>query len=42
MTPTPIHSWKLPGIPEGFQVSIKREDMIGCTFSGNKASCDLK
>ncbi len=39
MTPTPIHSWKLPGVPDGFDVSIKREDMIGSTLSGNKVKC---
>ncbi len=39
MTPTPIHSWKLPGVPDRFDVSIKREDMIGSTLSGNKVKC---
>ncbi|WAQ99716.1 DCYD1-like protein [Mya arenaria] len=34
--PTPIHEWRLPGIPENFHVSIKRDDMTGSTLSGNK------
>ncbi|KAJ8310753.1 hypothetical protein KUTeg_012618 [Tegillarca granosa] len=33
---TPIHKWTLPGIPEGFSISIKRDDMTGSTLSGNK------
>ena len=23
--PTPIHKWTLPGVPEGFDVYVKRE-----------------
>ena len=33
---TPIHEWKIPGIPDPFRVSIKRDDMTGSTLSGNK------
>ncbi|XP_025079618.1 LOW QUALITY PROTEIN: bifunctional D-cysteine desulfhydrase/1-aminocyclopropane-1-carboxylate deaminase, mitochondrial-like [Pomacea canaliculata] len=33
---TPIHRWALPGLPEGFSVFIKRDDMTGSTLSGNK------
>ncbi|CAC5418368.1 dcyD [Mytilus coruscus] len=33
---TPIHEWKLPNIPSGFKVYIKRDDMTGSTLSGNK------
>ena len=33
---TPIHKWTLPGVPEGFDVYIKRDDMTGSTLSGNK------
>lgn len=33
---TPIHKWNLPRIPEGFSISIKRDDMTGSTLSGNK------
>lgn len=35
--PTPIHAWNLPGVPDGYHVSIKRDDMTGSTLSGNKA-----
>ena len=39
---TPIQRWYLPGIPDGFEVYIKRDDMLGCELTGNKvsASCD--
>eukprot|EP00731_Ephydatia_muelleri_P025519 Em0017g602a len=37
MAPTPIHKWELPGIPSGFDVHIKRDDMTGCYLSGNKS-----
>ena len=37
-TPTPIHYWNLPGLPEGVDVYIKREDMTGSTLTGNKVS----
>ncbi|XP_052103571.1 uncharacterized protein LOC127737078 [Mytilus californianus] len=33
---TPIHEWKLPNVPSGFKVYIKRDDMTGSTLSGNK------
>ena len=33
---TPIHKWTLPGVPEGVDVYIKRDDMTGSTLSGNK------
>ena len=33
---TPIERWYLPGVPDGFEVYIKREDLTGCTMSGNK------
>ena len=33
---TPIHPWKLPGLPKSFQLSVKRDDMTGSTLSGNK------
>lgn len=36
MKETPIHGWKVPGLPEGFQLSVKREDLTGSTLSGNK------
>ena len=36
MSPTPIHKWTPPNIPDGFEVSIKREDLTGSTLSGNK------
>ena len=34
--PTPIHTWNLPGVPDGYHISIKRDDMTGSTLSGNK------
>lgn len=34
--PTPIHKWSLPGIPEGFEMSVKRDDLTGAALSGNK------
>ncbi|XP_052794963.1 uncharacterized protein LOC128227996 isoform X1 [Mya arenaria] len=34
--PTPIHEWLLPGIPNDFHVSIKRDDMTGSTLLGSK------
>ena len=36
MRPTPIHKWELPGVPSGFEVFVKRDDMTGSTLSGNK------
>ena len=36
MKPTPIHKWSLPGVPSGFQVSVKRDDLTGSTLTGNK------
>ena len=33
---TPIHQWSLPNIPNGFEVSIKRDDMTGSVLGGNK------
>lgn len=36
LRPTPIHPWGLPGVPTGFSVSVKRDDMTGSTLSGNK------
>jgi 1-aminocyclopropane-1-carboxylate deaminase/D-cysteine desulfhydrase-like pyridoxal-dependent ACC family enzyme len=34
MFPTPIHRWRLPGIPQDVEVYIKRDDMTGMTMSG--------
>ncbi|KAG2450414.1 hypothetical protein HYH02_004916 [Chlamydomonas schloesseri] len=36
MLPTPIHEWRLPGLPEGVRVLIKRDDLSGMQLSGNK------
>nr|XP_039268018.1 putative D-cysteine desulfhydrase 1, mitochondrial isoform X1 [Styela clava] len=36
MTPTPIHEWKIKDIPENFQLFVKRDDLTGCSLSGNK------
>ena len=38
MRPTPIHKWELPGVPSGFEVFVKRDDMTGSTLSGSKVS----
>lgn len=34
--PTPIHEWRLPGLPEGVRVLAKRDDLSGMQLSGNK------
>lgn len=34
--PTPIHKWNLPGLPDGTEVYIKRDDLTGMQLSGNK------
>lgn len=36
MTPTPIHQWNIPGLPEGIELHIKRDDLTGMQLSGNK------
>ena len=36
--PTPIHRWAVPGVPEGVELWIKRDDLTGCQLSGNKVS----
>ncbi|XP_033638263.1 bifunctional D-cysteine desulfhydrase/1-aminocyclopropane-1-carboxylate deaminase, mitochondrial-like isoform X1 [Asterias rubens] len=33
---TPIHRWYVPGVPEDFELYIKRDDMTGSQLSGNK------
>ena len=37
MAPTPVHRWRLPGLPGPFSVWVKRDDLTGSTLSGNKA-----
>ena len=38
---TPIHPWNISNLPEGFSLSIKRDDLTGSTLSGNKVkSCN--
>eukprot|EP00798_Chlamydomonas_sp_ICE-L_P019296 gene19296-25943_t len=34
--PTPVHRWELPGLPEGVEVFVKRDDLTGMQLSGNK------
>ncbi|KFK36095.1 hypothetical protein AALP_AA4G076700 [Arabis alpina] len=34
--PTPIHRWNLPGLPDGTELWIKRDDFTGMELSGNK------
>jgi hypothetical protein len=36
MLPTPLHRWLVPGVPEGVELWIKRDDFTGATLSGNK------
>ena len=36
MRPTPIEPWLLPGLDGDFVLHIKRDDLTGCTLSGNK------
>lgn len=38
MTPTPVHRWNVPGVPEGVELHIKRDDLSGMQLSGNKVS----
>ncbi|CAH3188099.1 unnamed protein product, partial [Porites evermanni] len=33
---TPIHPWNISNLPEGFSLSVKRDDLTGSTLSGNK------
>ena len=40
-TPTPIHHWAVPGLPEGISVFIKRDDMNGSTLGGNKVCMEI-
>ncbi|KAK9814762.1 hypothetical protein WJX72_011104 [[Myrmecia] bisecta] len=34
--PTPVHRWHPPGLPEGVELWIKRDDLTGMQLSGNK------
>jgi D-cysteine desulfhydrase family pyridoxal phosphate-dependent enzyme len=36
MAPTPVHRWHLPHLPSLFSVWVKRDDLTGCSTSGNK------
>lgn len=36
--PTPIHRWLIPGVPEGVELYVKRDDLSGMQLSGNKVS----
>ncbi|CAL8464045.1 g3580 [Coccomyxa elongata] len=36
LLPTPIHEWHPPGLPDGVQLFIKRDDLTGVQLSGNK------
>ena len=36
-TPTPVHRWRVPGVPESVELFIKRDDLTGAELSGNKA-----
>ena len=38
--PTPIHPWHPPGLPDGIQMYIKRDDLSGMQLSGNKVTSD--
>lgn len=38
LLPTPLHPWRLPAaVDAGVDLWIKRDDLTGCTLSGNKA-----
>ena len=39
--PTPIHRWSLLGLPEEFELYIKRDDLTGAALSGNKVIITL-
>ncbi len=36
-TPTPVHAWRVPGLPADVELVVKRDDMTGMELSGNKA-----
>lgn len=36
LLPTPIHKWHVPGLPDGTELWIKRDDLTGMQLSGNK------
>jgi D-cysteine desulfhydrase len=36
MLPTPIHRFYPPGLPDGVELWIKRDDLTGMQLSGNK------
>ena len=38
---TPIHQWSLGGVPEGVEISVKRDDMTGSVLSGNKVETSV-
>ena len=35
--PTPLRRWRVPNLPSGIELWIKRDDQTGITLSGNKA-----
>ena len=42
LLPTPVHRFAPPGLPQGVEMWIKRDDLTGMQLSGNKvgAKCD--
>lgn len=36
LKPTPIHEWRLPGLPDSLALFVKRDDLSGMELSGNK------
>lgn len=34
--PTPVHRWHVPGLPDGVELWVKRDDLTGMELSGNK------
>jgi len=45
LLPTPIHRWAPPGVPDGCELWVKRDDLSGLQLSGNKvhlACCSLR
>jgi hypothetical protein len=36
LLPTPVHRFEPPGLPDGVEMWIKRDDLTGMQLSGNK------
>ena len=38
LLPTPVHRFEPPGVPEGVEMWVKRDDLTGMQLSGNKVN----